>query len=188
MNLVVAFLLVPFAGMLLIPFLKVKGKGIFTFALLSVNALISGYLAIQSLVGDAIVFSFPGSFITGEIPIRIDALSGWFILIISLVFLTGSFYGLFYMKAYKEQKNNLTLHAIAFLFQYTSLVSICVIQNSFAFLLAWEVMALTSFLVIIFDHEHLATIKAGINYLIQAHFSIVFLMIGFIWVASKTGS
>ena len=188
MNLVIAFLLVPFTGMLLIPFLKVNGKGILTFALLSVNALISGYLAIQSLIGDDIVFSFPGSFITGEIPIRIDALSGWFILIISLVFLTGCFYGLFYMKAYKEQKNNLSLHAIAFLFQYTSLVSICMIQNSFVFLLAWEVMALTSFLVIIFDHEHLATIKAGINYLIQAHFSIVFLMIGFIWVASKTGS
>ena len=188
MNLVVAFLLVPFAGMLLIPFLKVKGKGILTFALLSVNALISGYLAVQSLVGNDIVFSFPGSFITGDIPIRIDALSGWFILIISLVFLTGSFYGLFYMKAYKEQKNNLSLHAIAFLFQYTSLVSICMIQNSFVFLLAWEVMAFTSFLVIIFEHEHPATIKAGINYLIQAHFSIVFLMVGFIWVASKTGS
>ncbi len=188
MNLVIAFLLVPFGGMLFIPFLKVSRIGILAFALLFINTLISGYFAVQSLIGEAIIFSFPGSFITGEIPIRIDALSSWFIMIINLVFLTGGFYGLFYMKAYREQRNNLALHSIAFLFQYTAMVSICVIQNSFVFLLAWEIMALTSFLVIIFDHEHLATVKAGINYLIQAHFSIIFLIMGFIWVASKTGS
>jgi len=109
-------------------------------------------------------------------------------LIINLIFVTGGFYGLFYMKAYREQRNNLTLHSIAFLFQYTAMICICVVQNSFAFLICWEMMALSSFLVIIFEHEHIATIKAGVNYLIQAHFSILFLMIGFIWVASKTDS
>jgi len=188
MNLVIAFILVPFAGMLLIPFLKVNGKGIAAFVLLAINALISSYFAIQSLLGDAIVFTLPGSFITGIIPLRIDSLSGWFMLIINLVFVTGGFYGLFYMKAYRQQRNNLTLHSITFVVQHAAMISVCVIQNSFAFLIAWEMIALTSFLVIIFEHEHIATIKAGINYLIQAHFSILFLMIGFIWVASKTGS
>ena len=188
MNLVIAFILVPVAGMILIPFLKVNGKGIAAFALLTINALISGYFAVQSLLGDAISFSLPGSYVTGIIPIRIDALSGWFMLIINLVFVTGGFYGLFYMKAYKQQQNNLTLHSISFLIQHAAIVSICVIQNSLVFLIAWEMLALTSFLLIIFEHEHIATLKAGINYLIQAHFSIIFLMIGFIWVASKTGS
>jgi len=188
MNLVVAFILIPFAGMLLIPFFKVNGKGIAAFVLLAINALISGYFAINSLLGVAISFSLPGSFVTGAIPIRIDALSGWFMLIINLVFVTGGFYGLFYMKAYRAQQNNLTLHSISFLFQHAALISVCVIQNSLVFLIAWEMLALTSFLMIIFEHEHIATLKAGINYLIQAHFSIIFLMIGFIWVASKTGS
>jgi formate hydrogenlyase subunit 3/multisubunit Na+/H+ antiporter MnhD subunit len=188
MNLVIAFVLIPFAGMLLIPLIKVNGKGIMSFALLLLNALISGYLAIQSLVGDEMNYTLPGSYITDLIPIRMDALSAWFILIINLVFVTGGFYGLFYMKAYREQRNNLTLHSITFLLQHAAMVGICVIQNSLAFLIAWEIMAIASFLLIIFEHEHIATIKAGINYLIQAHFSIIFLMIGFIWVASKTGS
>ena len=188
MNLAAAFVLVPFAGMLLIPFFKVNGKGIVTFALLLVNALLSGYLAVQSLQGEVLEFILPGSFVTGDIPIRIDALSGWFILVVNLVFVTGGFYGLFYMKAYREQRNNLTLHSIAMLIQHAAIVSICVIQNSFVFLIAWEILAIASFLLIIFDHEHIATIKAGINYLIQAHFSIIFLMLGFIWVANKTGS
>ena len=188
MNLLIAFILVPLAGMLLIPFLKVNGKGIAAFTVIMVNSLISGYLAVQSLLGDALSYSLPGSYVTGVIPVRIDALSGWFMLIINLVFVTGSFYGLYYMKAYREQRNNLTLHSMAFIIQHTTMIGICVVQNSFVFLINWEMMALASFLVIIFDHEHIATIKAGINYLVQAHFAILFLMIGFIWVASKTGS
>ncbi|MEI6062382.1 MAG: proton-conducting transporter membrane subunit [Bacteroidota bacterium] len=188
MNLVFAFVLVPFVGILFIPFLGAKGKGILTFVLLLVNVIISAYYAVQSLLGEAMYFALPGSYVTGPIPVRIDALSGWFILIINLVFVTGGFYGLFYMKAYREQRNNLSLHSISFLLQHAALVSVCVIQNSLVFLIAWEILALASFLLIIFEHEHIATVKAGINYLIQAHFSIIFLMIGFIWVVSKTGS
>ena len=188
MTLVIAFILIPFAGLLLIPFMKVNWKGIAAFILLTLNALISAYFGLQSLLGSEISFSFPGSFATGTIPVRIDALSGWFMLIINLVFVTGGFYGLFYMKAYREQRNNLSLHSITFLFQHAAMICVCVIQNSFVFLIALEILAIASFLLIIFEHEHIATLKAGINYLIQAHFSIIFLMIGFIWVASKTGS
>lgn len=188
MNLITAFVLVPFAGMLFFPLLKVKGKGILTLLLLAVNAIISGYLAVQSLVGTSISYTLPGSYVTEAIPVRIDALSGWFILIINLVFLTGALYGYSYLKAYKKRSNNLTVHSIAFLLQHASIVSICGIQNSIVFLIAWEILALSSFVLIIFEHENPITIKAGINYLIQAHFSIVFLMIGFLWVINKTNS
>ena len=178
----------PFAGLLLIPFLKVKWKGIATLILLTVNAVISGYLAIQSLTGEAISISLAGSYVTGPIPLRIDALSGWFMLIINLIFLTGGIYGFSYLKAYRERRNSLSLHSISILIQHASLLSICVIQNSFVFLIAWEILALTSFILIIFEHENPVNIKAAINYLIQAHISIVFLMVGFIWVINKTGS
>ena len=188
MSFIWAFILIPFAGMLLIPFLKVNWKGILAFLLVLFNVLISSYFAWQSLIGDEMSFILPGSFVTGPIPIRIDALSGWFMLIINLVFLTGGFYGLFYMKVYRNQSQNLSLHGIVFVFQHAAILAICVIQNSFVFLIVWEILALTSFLLIIFEHEHISTIKAGINYLIQAHFSLIFLMIGFIWVASRTDS
>lgn len=188
MNLITAFVLIPFTGLLLLPFLKVKGKGILSLILLAVNVALSGNMAVQSLIGETIVYTLPGSFITGPISIRIDALSGWFILIINLIFTTGGLYGYSYLKAYKSRSNSLSLHSIAFLLQHASAVSICVIQNSFVFLIAWEILALTSFVLIIFEHENPITIKAGINYLIQAHFSILFLMVGFLWVINKTNS
>ena len=49
-------------------------------------------------------------------------------------------------------------------------------------------MAISLFVLVIFENEKQETIKAGINYLIQSHVCIVFLMLGFIYVAFKTGS
>ncbi len=188
MNLITIFLLIPLAGLLLLPFLKVKWKGVLTLTLLAINAAVSGIFAIDSLLGETTSFIYQGSYVTGSIPLRFDALSGWFILIINLVFLTGALYGFSYMKTYKKRENSLTLHSISFLLQHTAIISLCVIQNSFVFLIAWEILALTSFILIIFENENILTIKAGINYLIQAHFSIIFLMIGFLWVINKTNS
>ena len=188
MILMTTFLLIPLAGLLLLPFLKVKWKGILTLLLFAINVFISGFFAINALFGEATSIIYSGSYVTGPIPVRMDALSGWFILIIDLIFLTGALYGYSYMKTYKKRENSLTLHSISFLLQHTAIISLCVIQNSFVFLIAWEILALTSFVLIIFENENPVTIKAGINYLIQAHFSIVFLMIGFLWVINKTNS
>ncbi len=185
---VITFLIISLIAMLIIPFLKIKWKGIALFAAILFNALISGYFAVETLTGQTFEFVFNGSIVTGSIPLRIDALSGWFILIINFVFITGSFYGLFYLKANKEQTNNITLHTISLIILHFALITLCVIQNSFAFLIVWELMALSAFLLVIFEHEKIATIKAGINYIIQSHVSIIFLMIGFMWIAHKTGS
>jgi len=189
MSLVLAFLLIPILVLFATPFLSVKTRGIVFFLAILVNASLSGFVALNALVGNPIEIIFGGNFATtGSIPVRIDALSSWFILIIDFVFVTGGFYGLFYMNAYKDQRNSLTLHGIAFLLLHAALIGLCVIQNSIAFLVAWEIMALSAFISVIFEHEKVATIKAGINYLIQSHVSILFLMLGFIWVAFKTGS
>ena len=188
MLLIKAYILVPLVVLLLVPFLKVRGKGIVVFAAVVINALLSGYFAVHTLMGQPFEFILQGSSITGNIPLRIDALSGWFILIINFVFITGGFYGLFYMKTYREQTNNLSLHAIVFVLIQSALISLCAIQNGLVFLIAWEMMTLSAFLTVIFEHEKITTLNAGINYLIQSHIAIVFLMLGFIWVAFKTGS
>ncbi len=188
MTLIITFIIIAVFTMITIPFLSNQWKGIILYSATIINAVISGYFAVQTLGGQTFEFIFGGSIISGLIPIRIDALSGWFILIINFIFLTGGFYGLFYMNAYKDQKTNLSLHGVSFIILYTSMISLCVIQNSIAFLVAWELMALSAFITIIFEHEKPVTIKAGINYLMQAHVCIVFLMIGFMWVAFKTGS
>jgi formate hydrogenlyase subunit 3/multisubunit Na+/H+ antiporter MnhD subunit len=188
MVFVIAFIGILIATLASLPLFKMRGRAVLFYSSVIVNAIITSYFSIQTLFGESFEVVLPGSIITGAIPIRLDALSGWFILIINLVFITGGFYGIQYLKAYKEKKNSITLHGIAFIILHSSLLSLCVVQNSFAFLIAWEIMALSAFTVVIFEHEKIPVIKAGINYLIQSHVAIVFLMLGFMWVYIKTGS
>ena len=188
MEIVTAFLAIILLSILLIPFVSTKWKGIITVAAVCAIAALISVIAIQTLGGTNFEFSFAGSLITGKIPVRIDALSGWFILIISFTFITGAFYGLQYMKPYRSQTANLSIHCITYILLYGALLSICSLQNSIAFLIAWEIMAITCFLLIIFEHYKKDTISAGINFLIQSHVCIMFLTLGFIWVALKTSS
>jgi formate hydrogenlyase subunit 3/multisubunit Na+/H+ antiporter MnhD subunit len=185
---ITAFLVITLLAVTIIPFVDVKGKAVVVYLAVILNTLISGNLAVQAFMGQSFEYIFAGSLSLGRLPIRLDVLSAWFILIINFIFITGGFYGLFYMKTYQNQRKNLGLHSIAFVMLHASLIALCAIQNGMVFLIAWEIMAISAFIAVIFEHTKIMTIKAGINYLIQSHVCIVFLMLGFMWAAYKTGS
>ena len=188
MMMTITYFSIVAAGILLIPFIRVKWKGIITVSVVIVNAVLAGWLAVKVLTGKQFDFIFYGTPVTGDIAVRIDALSGWFILLINFTLITGALYGLQYMKSYRKQSSNITIHCIAYLLTQSMLTIICVVQNALVFLFAWETMALSVAMLILFEHYKPDTIKAGINYIIQSHLCIVFLSLGFIWVASRTNS
>ena len=188
MPVITAFILTIIVSLMVIPFLGVRWKGLLTLTVVCLLAILSGIPAIAALTGANTEIVLAGSSVTGDIPIRIDALSGCFMLIINFTFLTGAFYGLHYMKQYRAQKANITIHCISYILVQSCLTSICALQNSILFLFAWEIMAVCSFLLIIFEHQKQETVKAGINFLVQAHVCIMFLLTGFIWVASRMNS
>ncbi|MGE5418652.1 MAG: proton-conducting transporter membrane subunit, partial [Chloroflexota bacterium] len=169
-------------------FLDTKLKGIVAVSAVIVIGIISGFIALRSLNGHSFEIILQGPFVFGHVPVRVDSLSAWFILVINFTFITGALYGLDYMKHYKSRKNEMSLHWIAFILAHFALVGICSVQNGFIFLLLWEVMALSVFTLVIFEHEKPDVIKAGLNYLVQSHICIVFLMLGFIYFSFKTGS
>src|SRR5665213_2458458 len=188
MAIITAFIVIILSAIVLIPLVSVQWKGIITSVTVTIIAILSSIIALRALAGVDSEYLFKGSLVTGKIPVRIDALSGWFILIINFTCLTGVFYGMQYMKPYHSQKDNLSLHCVSFILMQSSLISICSLQNSIAFLVAWEIMALSSFILIIFEHYKRTTLHAGINFLIQSHISILFLALGLIWVALRMNS
>ncbi len=153
-----------------------------------VNALITIIPAFQALSGSITDTSLAAGSFLGSIPIRIDGLSAWFIVIINFTSVTGAIYGIGYLKEYENPKQKLSLHWSLFAIFHLSMVWVCLLQNAFAFLVAWEIMSLSSMMLVIFDGHKGKTIKAGLNYLVQMHISVVFLTIGFIWVYMETGS
>ncbi|MCF0167740.1 MAG: hypothetical protein HUJ93_03720 [Bacteroidales bacterium] len=92
------------------------------------------------------------------------------------------------MKHYSSRRSELRLHRWSYVICFLSMLSLCVIRHSLAFLIAWEIMALSSFFLIIFESWKEDVIKAGTNFFIQSHVSVVLLTIGFIVMAQKTGS
>lgn len=181
-------LIVTFVSLLILFFIPLKFKANFGAFAIATNAILLSILVIPALFGNTLTLSiYAGSFL-GNISIYIDGLSAWFILIVNFTTLTGAIYGVGYLKTYDEPSHKITLHWILLLLFQNSMVWVCLLQNAFAFLIAWEIMSLSSMLLVIFDHQSPSTIKAGINYFVQMHVSVVFLTVGFIWVYFQTGS
>ena len=175
-------------AIVLLPMLPSAQKGLAMQAAVLANAIMSGVIAYGGFMGQPFETVFDGNTITGPVPIRVDGLSAGFIMTIDTVFVMGAFYGTRYLKSYSARPSTLSLHYIAMVCLHTAMLAVCSIQNSFVFLVAWEIMALSAFVAIIFEHHKITTLKAGINYLIQSHLSIVLLMLAFIWAANATGS
>ncbi|OFX61871.1 MAG: hypothetical protein A2046_07650 [Bacteroidetes bacterium GWA2_30_7] len=173
---------------LIIPFLSSKWKGFVAIISVISFAVLSSIPAINALLGNSTNLLISGSQVTGEIPIKIDPLSAWFILTINFTFITGVIYGSKYMQAYSEQKDKLSLHWISYVFAHAGILAVCSVQNILIFMIVWEIMTVSAFLLVIFEGQKVATIRAGLSYLIQSHIVVLLLGLAFIWVNIKTGS
>jgi hydrogenase-4 component B len=172
-------------GILLFP-PALRSRINFLFVLLV--AIVTSVPAVNALTGNNIDVTVFNNSVFGKITLHIDRLSSWFILIINLTCINGAFYGIGYMRSYKEQKANLSMHWILFLLFQSSMLWVCMVQNGLAFLVVWELMSLSSFLLVIFEHQNKTTLKAGINYLVQMHIGVLFLTAAFIRVYFSGGS
>lgn len=120
--------------------------------------------------------------------LTLSGLSVWFMSIFTLVFACGAVYGVGYMKHYRGRPLRNSLHWIWYATAYISMMLLCLVENSLQFLVLWEIMALSSFFLVIYESEKPETIKAGINFFVQSHISVVLLTAGFMMIASKTGT
>ena len=113
---------------------------------------------------------------------RMDRLSAIFALVIAATTLSTTLYARDYVKAYAAQKSaaHLSVHYFAWTTMFFSMLFVVVFQTGFAFLTAWELMTISSFLLILFEGEKRETRRAAVNYLILMHIGFVFLVLGFV--------
>ncbi len=118
-----------------------------------------------------------------------DRLSAFFILIVNFTVVIGFIYSTGYLKPYLKSKSPvwIKLHYLAYVWLHISMILAPLLRNGFWFLIIWEVMALSSFLLVIFDAEDRTIMKTGINYLIQMHVGMFFILVAFLIVDRETG-
>ncbi len=121
--------------------------------------------------------------------LTIDKLSAFFIIVVNITVFIGFLYARGYLKPYYKTKNSLrfSIHFFSYLWLYLSMIMVVMIRNGLLFLIVWEIMALSSFLLVIFDAEDRTIMKTGINYLIQMHVGMFFILIAFLIVDKETG-
>jgi len=180
--------LVLVAGIMGLVLISDKYKATLTLFIVLANTVLTSIPAILALTGTPQHCSFAIAHFIGDIAVRVDSLSAWFILIINFTTINGVLFGMGYLKSYKELKVNLEMHWVFYILFHISMVWVCMFENGIAFLVSWELMSLSSLMLVIFEFQNKSTIKAGINYMVQMHVSVVFLTLGFIWLFVQTGS
>jgi formate hydrogenlyase subunit 3/multisubunit Na+/H+ antiporter MnhD subunit len=161
----------------------------YTLALtLSVIALTT-VPAVSVFVNGGLPFSkvVSGSF--GSLVFTIDSLSGFFILVTNFTMFTGLLYSRGYLDSYRSTKSaaQFGLHNFSYVWLHLSMLAVLMLRGGLPFLIAWELMAVSSFMLILFEAEQRATLKTAVNYLIQMHVGLVILIIAFLVLEARTG-
>ncbi len=120
-----------------------------------------------------------------HIGFRLDPLSAFFLLVISLVAVAASVYAIGYVGSEKGSIAGLAAAYNGFL---AAMVLVVLADSAFAFLFAWEAMSLVSFFLVIHNHSQPEVRRAGFIYLVMTHASSAFLLVSFLLLFAGTGS
>jgi hydrogenase-4 component B len=123
----------------------------------------------------------------GPFVIEIDLLSAFFLLPVLGLSGLAAVYGAGYLDAVRNAKS---LGAAWLFFNafVAGMTLVLAARTVVLFLIAWEVMSISAFMLVTFEHEQAETRRAGWVYLIAAHLGVVFLVFAFVLLGRSAGS
>ena len=117
----------------------------------------------------------------------VDRLAAFFLALVAVVSVAVAIYSVQYVEhtAHEGRKNLIVSFMNIFIL---SMVLVIASFTMFSFLFFWEIMALSSFLLVMVEFEKKETQKAGIFYFIMTHLSTLFLIFAFLFIYTVTGT
>jgi hydrogenase-4 component B len=123
----------------------------------------------------------------GSLSIEIDLLSAFFLVPILGLSALAAIYGQEYLAAWRGRKS-LGGSWLFFNALVASMIFVVIARNAVLFLVAWELMSLTSFFLVTFEHDKEDVRRAGWTYLVAAHIGAAFLFALFVLLGRHAGS
>lgn len=141
---------------------------------------------IQTLAGhppDSLhaAWSMPG----GSLTLSLDGLSAFFCLPILLIAPLAALYGCEYLAHEKKPLGGVLFFCNILI---ASMLLLMAARNGLLFLVIWEIMAISSFFLVVFDHEHASVRDAGWTYLVATHIGTAALLAFFALLGSQAKS
>lgn len=117
--------------------------------------------------------------------LRLDALTAVFALLLGFASVGISIYAAgYFRKGEGTAPGLLCLEYHVFL---TSMLMVLLADDAYAFMVAWESMALSSFFLVTTDHRHAEIRRAGYLYLLIAHVGAIAILLSFAVMTSGSG-
>ena len=152
-----------------------------------VSASLCGLIGAGAVLINNEIFSYSGWIIISilNIGVKIDNLAAFFLLIVNFLSLINFIFSQGYLKG--QNYKNVVMLSLLNLFSL-SLSGVIIADNSLLFLLFWEMMALISFVLIMFEHQSTNAKLNSYIYLVITHLGTAFITCAFLLLYLKTGS
>ncbi|MBU1237701.1 MAG: hydrogenase 4 subunit B [Gammaproteobacteria bacterium] len=170
-----AWLAIGLAGMLAPRRLEFISKTLFPFG--SVVSFIVGVTALFFLGDEPQATVLAIGLPTLPFHLRLDNLAAVFVLLLGFVSFGISVYAAGYFR--KGEGAAPGLLCIEYHLFLASMLMVLLADDAYAFMVAWEGMALSSFLLVTTDHRHEAIRRAGYLYLLIAHVGAISILLSF---------
>ncbi|HMM20853.1 MAG TPA: hydrogenase 4 subunit B [Selenomonadales bacterium] len=123
--------------------------------------------------------------VMGTVTARLDYLSAFFMLVMGVAGAAASIYAPGYCREYYGRR--LWLMAASFNAFLLSMLLVFTVSHAAAFIVVWETMSLTSFLLVNHEWEKEANRRAAFVYLVMTHVGTVLIISAFLLLATGAG-
>ena len=148
----------------------------FLTAVASAAAVTAGVLAVQyeTTVSAILPLGLP------DLPfhLRLDQLSGFFLCVIGLLVLFVSIYSIGYIKGLPPGRS-VVRFIIFFSLFVTGMLLVVLADDAFFFLVAWELMAASSYFLVMYEDEKAENRRSAYLYLVIAHVGAISILLSF---------
>ena len=124
---------------------------------------------------------------TFTLAFRIDPLSAFFLMVILTVCSLAALYSFNYLEN-PQKALRTAVHYLFFALLTAAMALVVTADNLITFLLAWEIMSLSSFFLVLYDYEAPRNRRAGYLYFVFSHVGVLFIFAAFGLIYAHTGS
>jgi hydrogenase-4 component B len=151
----------------------------------SVAAIVAGAAAL--VFGQAFEWRLWPVLDLGTMVLRLDRLSGLFLLVTGLVYFPVSLYSRVYLLKYLGHYS-LRYFSFLYFFMFSAIGLVLISGDMISFLVAWELMSISSYLLVTYDRDQAESSSAAYVMLAMSEMGMVAVIVAFILLANLGGS
>jgi hydrogenase-4 component B len=151
------------------------------FALTGVAGIGAAALGLDGLLGRAWTVEVGGLVPLTGLALRMDQIAGFFLLLVGATSIPASLYAMDYARGTRRGLGAYPAFVLA-------MAMVPLAANVLTFLIAWELMALASYALVLHHRDDPAAVRAAWIYAVMTHAGLVCLLAGMLLMAAWTGS